>query len=483
ANGWFDTGDALEELAELVVVNVGGDQSTHEVPRERWTRLGNGWRVPLSIGPTFRLSFVGDEAADTRDWEARLCSADDPRAVWYTARKGPPPYLRYDAPVHGSGECWLEARSKDGLFEGRGNVDSLIGIHEVEIVLRECAVVCGRVVDASGAPWRDVPIDAAHFTTDDVERFRVRTGSDGSYQLGARDPGRMRFLLSPPQDTRVRRLDLEVPRGLTRVPDIVLERRSAGSVRGVLRSRDGTRPVVGTLRLRALDGSGYELSQYFAFGAGRVIATGIQGDKSWDEYSSAQDTLEFRFQDVPPGRFELSVASHQGYACSHDSIEVQAPADGLVFLFENAVELRPYYFELVDVETGKALAEPVAEVWISGAKSAIRLGSRSDRRPEMADGVRFEWTAFHPGYRMERGTERDFVLEEGAMVARRGLRHGLGLRLELRDYDLGPERWDERDPRWEASGVAGAEILADGAVVATSDQDGIAELDLPQVPE
>jgi hypothetical protein len=255
----------------------------------------------------------------------------------------------------------------------------------------------------------------------------------------------------------------------------------------VLRSRDGRRPVVGTLRLRALDGSGYVVSRAFGFGAGRVVATGSAGDKTWDEFSSAQDMDKFRFDDVPPGRFELSVASNQGYACSPASIEVQAPAAGLVFQFENAVELRPYYLELVDGETGKTIAEPVTEVRVDGSRSAIDLGTRSDpRRAEMADGVRFEWTAFYPGYRLEHGSERDFGLEEGAMVGRRTLRHGLGLRLELHDYDLGPERWDARaesDPRWEASGVAGAEILADGVVVTTSDQNGIAELDLPQVPE
>ena len=159
ANGWFDTGDLLDGLDDLLVVNVGSDTSSHEVPKASWTRLWYAWQVPLSIGPTFRLRFRDADVPYPETWEARLQRESDSGDQWYRLRKGPPPYLRFADPLRalGSGESvWLEARSVDGLHEGRGEVKSLVGIQEVEVDCRLRAVLRGRVVDENGAPWNDV---------------------------------------------------------------------------------------------------------------------------------------------------------------------------------------------------------------------------------------------------------------------------------------------------------------------------------------
>jgi hypothetical protein len=86
---------------------------------------------------------------------------------------------------------------------------------------------------------------------------------------------------------------------------------------------------------------------------------------------------------------------------------------------------------------------------------------------------------------VEGGSERDFLLQGDAMVARRALHRGFRLRLELKDLSEGAGLWREtglRGVRWRRRGVAGAEILADGAPVATSDEQGIAQLELPAEP-
>src|SRR5262245_36670179 len=274
AGGWFDTGDALDGLDGLVVANVMmGSASTHEVERSSWTRVGTAWRVSVAIGPTYRLRFRDVEVQDAQTWEGRIqreTGADD---LWHPVRKGSPPYLRYDDPLRvlvPGEEAWLEVRSTDGLHQGRGEVESLVGIHEVEINCRARAVLSGRVVDEAGLPWMELDLDAFQVSPVGVESLRARTGVDGSYHLSAREPGRMQVVLEPPADTRTRTLKLTVPLGITQAPDLVVERRSPGSVRGLLRCRNKEVLVQGLLRLRALDGSGFEAFSGFDLGGRRI---------------------------------------------------------------------------------------------------------------------------------------------------------------------------------------------------------------------
>jgi hypothetical protein len=481
ANGWFDTGDLLDGLDDLLVVNVGENTSTHEVPKSSWTRMRHAWQMPLSIGPTFRLRFGDADVAKPEAWEARLVRESGGGDGWHRLRKGPPPYLRFGVPFPelAAGEhLWLEARSLDGLHEGTGEVTSLVGIHEVEIACRQRAVLRGRVVDESGVPWNEFSIDAVQRAEGVEERLRTLTGIDGAYQLSAGAPGRMRTTFRYPSETRARHLEFDVPRGVTQAPVLVVQRGAVGAIRGLIVSRKSSEPLEGYLRLRALDGSGYERS--LSFGRGKVL---VIGDGIERLSSSTENRQEFRFEGLPPSRFELSAFSLRGYTCSPAALEVQVPAEGLVFQVENAVRLRRYAFELTDAESGAVL---------DGVDAAIRLDevwrewdTKDGLLREIADGAQFEWAATAPGYRAEGGSERDFLLQGDAMVARRALHRGFSLRLELKDLSEGADLWREtgfRGVRWRRRGVAGAEILADGAPVATSDEHGIAQLELPAEP-
>lgn len=486
AGGWFDTGDVLDELDDLLVVNLADNASSHEVPRARWTRLPNAWRVPLAIGPTYQLRFGEADVPNPEAWEARLQRKSGADDRWHRLRKGPPPYLRYDDPLRALGpgeEAWLEARSSDGLHAGRGPVTSLVGTHEVEIDCRARAVLRGRVVDENGVPWNDLSIDALQLSDDAEESLRTRTGIDGSYQFSAEAPGQMRLVFQPPSDTRTRELELAVPLGVTQAPDLVLERRPTGSLRGQLRCRTKDVVVRGSLRLRALDGSGYEAERSFSFGGRRLVAALSGGSRVAREVEPT-DNQEFLFVGLPAGMFELSAFSEDGHACSPASLQVQAPAEGLTMFFENAVALQSYVLTLVDAESRAILERVLAEVRIAGAwwDRPARPG-QGEALVTLPEGVGFEWRAIVPGYRMVRGSADDFRPEGRTRVATRAVQRGFGLRLRLMDRSEGPEGvgagWIIRRG---IEAVAGAEILADGELVATSDANGIADIELRGEP-
>ena len=129
---------------------MGSNTDTPEVARERWTRLADAWQVPLAIGPTFRLRFSGIEPPPAAVWEARVMLAGRGEQRWLPVRPGRPPYLRYDLPFDEdelSLGCWLEARTRDGLVDGRAEVTALAGVQEVEVACRLRPVLRVRVVD------------------------------------------------------------------------------------------------------------------------------------------------------------------------------------------------------------------------------------------------------------------------------------------------------------------------------------------------
>src|SRR5262249_31133973 len=152
ADGWFESEAPLDTLDEVEVLNVGQNTNSHEVPRASWVRDGEAWQVPLAIGPTFRLHLHGVEGPLPVVWEARV-SADP--SGWHSVQRATPPWLRYGAPLDEpeDGEpAWIEVRSEDGRYAGRAEVQSLVGVQDVEIECGARALLVGRVVDSSGRP-------------------------------------------------------------------------------------------------------------------------------------------------------------------------------------------------------------------------------------------------------------------------------------------------------------------------------------------
>src|SRR5262249_22640911 len=163
-------------------------------------------------------------------------------------RAGPPPTLRYDAPVSTPGDdnaCWVEARSRDGLTEARGEVSALVGVSDVALTCRPRVVVRGRVLDGVGRPLAKVRISAVNVSDAEVEHLHAESDATGTYQLVAAEPGRMQLVLTSTVSTRARQLALELRRGVTPAPDVVFEGEPVESIRGRLTGRSGKQLVQG----------------------------------------------------------------------------------------------------------------------------------------------------------------------------------------------------------------------------------------------
>jgi hypothetical protein len=484
ANGWFDTGDLLDGLDDLLVVNFGDNSNKSEIPKASWTRTRHAWQIPLTIGPTFRLRFRDGDVPHPGTWEARLMRESDSDGVWHGLHKGSPPYIRFGAPLRElvAGEhAWIEARSLDGLNDGRGDVSSLVGVHEVEIACRQRAVLRGRVVDEKGLPWRYVMLNAVQLSRGAEESLHASTGADGTYQLSAREPGTMLVAFRQGFYARAQDLQTHVPLGVTQAPDTVLERLPTGTIRGRLRRSTREVPVPCSLRLRALEGSEFEVVRDFVLGEPRV------GERAkLAQEKDPTDAQEFQFQSIPAGSYELTAISMDGFACSPAALQVRTPAEGIDFSFDNGVQRRSYVLNLVDAGSGAALEPIFADVLVDGAWSdSDMLPDRGGPLVTLAEGIGFEWRATSPGYEMTRGSDADFHLEGESLVATRALRPGFAVRLRLRNQIAGQDASElaySMSVRWGTPAVAGADVLADGELVATSDADGIADVQLASEP-
>jgi hypothetical protein len=490
AGGWFDAQESLDELGEVLVLNVGG-LATHTVARERWLKEDDHWRVPLAIGPTYWLWFGCGVAFEHSGWESRLTWDGAKDRAWRDVSASSPPYLRYDAPLSGpsdGGPCWIEARSRDGLTEARGEVKALFGVSDVALACRPRVVVRGRVLDALGRPLGAVGVSAVHISDAGMERLNTKSDATGAYQLVASEPGRIQLQLTSTAETRGRQFALELPRGLTQAPNIVFDARDPpGSIRGRLKSRSGER-VAGTVRVRALDGSGYE-------------------QECWSNGM-------FALESVPRGRFEVSIVSDSAFPCAPIAQQVEVPAEGLVFTQEDGGGTRNFHFEATDENSGEPLQSVRVEVRSTTGAVIVRDLKR-DEVLQLASNVLFQWRAWVGGYGLTSGDESAFAPEGDGLVARIAMHKGFSTRLVLREWseienaepvpvpvhalpkaersspsaaqrprsfkDPGTEFRTTRR-RGDSSRFEGAEILADGVLVARADGLGVAELDLVSPP-
>ena len=168
------------------------------------------------------------------------------------------------------------------------------------------------------------------------------------------------------------------------------------------------------------------------------------------------------------------------------AIQIAAPAAGVVFTCDDEIPLRSYRLKVVDAESHESVTPWSVRICGQGVDSYVHR-SNEGTLFQMAEGVGFEWWMIAKGYRIGHGTEQDFEVEGDEATATCVLRRGFGARLTVESWtgmaELAEVTVGRVETRWNPEALAGAEILVDGVRVATSDERGIAEVELSAEPE
>ncbi|MEM7305273.1 MAG: carboxypeptidase-like regulatory domain-containing protein [Planctomycetota bacterium] len=445
--------------------------------------IDEGWIARIAIGPTFRLVVQGAGAFEPEGWSARLVEVHrdgrESAGSWTRLRDTDPTWFRYDNPwePNEDGSSFrVDVRSSDGTQAGSSSeLRSAVGIYPEIVVVHadaRLAALTGRVIDTSGDPKKSATVTLARigaaFEGDAAEpRYSTRSEGDGTFVLGAISPGEYDLVVRPRRGEAPHRQRLLLDPGMTRLPDIIVDRQvGVGMIEGLLKSADGRRlasPEV--VRLRAVDGRSFELfdvsSPQGRRGYYRPNGLGIGG--------SDPTNHGFEFNEVPAGEYELSVVSQQGYAWTPASVRVTAPDDKAVFTRLDAVVHGRYRFRVLDAES-EAPIEPFYVQRQAGARWTAEADEWRASSSFVAPEASFEWTVSAPGYAAARGTQADFQAEGEDRVATVLLERGYDVRLLFRELTAGFGLDDDDGlvAAMERPPLDGVRVLADGALVATS---------------
>ncbi|HEX6885128.1 MAG TPA: carboxypeptidase-like regulatory domain-containing protein [Planctomycetota bacterium] len=320
----------------------------------------------------------------------------------------------------------------------------------------------GRVVTLGerGAPDALVRV----FSLAEGSEGATTTDERGEFRLSGLRPGRHRvlalgaFAASEP-------VEVELEPGADEAVALFLPvAGSPGPIRGRLLEESGRGEPFGALLLRD-PRSGRELVFLSEF-------------KLWGDDEDGQTPFELR--GVPPGEYELSVLAIDGRSYEPASLRVQPPCDGLEFR-ARAKPGRVYAMRVRDAVSGESLETVVFLGRIHGQWFG---GEEDEPVPDAFE----RWLVYAPGYRSATGDfarampageneEGNEVLEIEVELAR-----GFALAVLFKDASgsrlVAPELSDFiGDP------LAGVQVFDGDELVAESDADGLALVDLPRAPE
>lgn len=320
--------------------------------------------------------------------------------------------------------------------------------------------VRGRVVSSSGRSLEGVFVKALP-RVEGRALVTANTDAGGAFWLDL-EPGAYRLLALGAFATSAP-LDLEVVVGLNEVGRLVLPvEDSPGPLRGRLVAVAGTPDPFAVVLVRDL-----------ASGRDLVVTP------HWGWFGPGDD-CSFEIRGLPAGEYELSLVPIDGRRYEPERLRASPPEDGLEFRTFEAIG-RGYVLDVRDERSGEALDPSTALArirgqWLGedGAEHGFPLGF--DR-----------WVAYAKNHRPSSGDFAHavpFVDEEGNELGRIEveLLPGFGLAVLFKDAESVRLVAPAFDGAF-GEGVAGAEVLADGKVVATSDGDGLALVDLLRAPE
>jgi hypothetical protein len=201
----------------------------------------------------------------------------------------------------------------------------------------------------------------------------------------------------------------------------------------------------------------------------RVLA---RAELAAHEEPGGEVVIEYSFEEVPAGGYELSLSSLGPHVWSPPARLVSPPADGVDFLRLDAGERVRIAFRVRDAQTGESIAD--WQAWSLRASVSPDAGVLLHAGPLAAGAItlhgRLEWSLVAPGYAPAFGDERAFrpdAESDGTgqrLVADVALRRGWSTRFVVM----------ARDPH--ARPAPGARVELDGRPAGRTDANGVLDV-------
>jgi hypothetical protein len=447
----------------------------------------------VESGPSYSLDFLVNAPTHAERWQARLVERDGEGGErvwsWQVLRTGTFPMLRYHSVEHEPDPRFrprIELRQDGGDWFSRAPVTRTVGIaeHPIDMELVQYAAFGGSVVDAEDRPLADIAITLGQLSGDllpMVSAALVTTytsrGGDFFFEEGV-EPGRYHL-----QVWRGDRLEVNFAIDIgvegndgyrVRLPAMPI----AGAIHGILRGSGGAAPPSAILSLRSIPD-----------GTVRRWLHAMETDPRWGSMTREEDRTTFFFDDLPPGRFELSLFPLDGASYRPTSMEVSAPLSNVVFERIDSGSPVTWFFDVRDAESGEVLEEFRVVYrtagWWNPEGLLLNAGAVAAQLPSDTPTT---WIIYQPGYLPRYGSFAEGPRDLEARTIRLELERGWGAELFLRDAQGGGDRpeldtWTTMARVHQAPPVAGVEIRADGVSLGKSDEQGVFRVELEAEPD
>ncbi|MCZ6598600.1 MAG: sigma-70 family RNA polymerase sigma factor [Planctomycetota bacterium] len=490
SRGAFPAGLVSFELVDDVHSGelVSLDEEQGHAPNPVVTRDLAGDGVPLELkvaaGPSFALSIhmpknkkrkaqakagleVAVETAVLRPYRWR----DHHDLAWTPVHAGEPNWVRFGAAaleLQGGPPWDLEVRDGNGLWAGNCCIEKLPGnLEPVRIELGPRAVLHGRVTTTDGRPLakRDLVLHMGNEKEAEKSAklgrpmaYRTHTDADGRYAFRWVHPGAYKLHVEIDGHLDFGRW-VKLPAGTVSQDLAVAPLENRGSIHGHVVSQSGAFHGRVTVFLDREPGEK------------KVNVTRQSTHVLWHEEGGvwvgafgfgALAPGEYRLGHFTPGFFAIA-PEHQGVSVSPDGI---GGSGGIELVVQDAGPQRDIVFRAVAAASG----DPIEKLQVRFVLEDRLHEAGGPEGVATIEGVPawkpFEWRVHAPGWQPVWGDDGAFAAADEVELR---LEPGWGTSFFVTGRD--------------GHGVEGATILADGAVLGTTDENGTLSVALPAKPE
>ena len=327
----------------------------------------------MDVGPTLIVRLRG-APENVEGWRVRLVerSSENEEHPWnwcdvehvepdgaFAVR-----YRRFEREPGSEDRIWVQVEEPTATWKGEQEIDRAPGVHSLDIDVDVFAAsLSGRVVNDLGVPLKAsvTALRQGFRRTPEKPWPQTETDEQGAWRLSGLDPGPTRLLVVS-DHLPTQSMNVLLERGEHEQLDIVLPSLAiAGSIEGQLVGPQDGDPPVGIVRLQSVEEGSTDLVQ-FCFA-------------SWHQDNDErrfETESRFAFENVPIGRYRLSLLPLDGRGYAPESFLVEAPAT-VEFRTEETSgpdDQLEYSLSLRDSITGAPLTHPLAVLhldsfWVS----------------------------------------------------------------------------------------------------------------------